>query len=107
MSPENELSLPLQRWRDHTLPSYPDHAHLIEQGCHFAQKYHAKHTVLHASTIELGIAIADYLMMLHADSTAVVAGLLYPIIEHDATLLHRLKEQGDKNVFKLVSGFKN
>lgn len=77
---------------------------LIKHTCQFASKNEEANTPYSLSTLTQGLAMADVMVALHADSYAVSAAIAYPTIFYNATLKDSMLLHLDKTLCKIIAG---
>lgn len=77
---------------------------LIEHTCLFASQHEESNTPYSLSTLTQGLAMADVMVALHADSYAVAAAIAYPAIFFDASLKEVMLLHLDKTLCKIITG---
>ncbi len=102
-SPEINLSPRVMHWIAH-LDRATYNIDVITNACAFASLYENKTTPFLRSTLSQGLAMADVLIALQCDSTAIAAAILYPTIFYQKELAEKLHKSFDTTICKLVLG---
>lgn len=100
----NTLPQQVHHWIEHLDLSQRDHLELIHQACVFASMHEKTDTPFSLSTLIQGLAMADVLLALQCDSTAIAAAIIYPAVFYDKKLTEMLSEKFDHVIYKIITG---
>ena len=102
-SPEINLSPRVAHWIAH-LDRAIYNIDLITHACVFASRHENKNTPFLHSTLSQGLAMADVLIALQCDSSAIAAAILYPTVFYQKELTEKLQKTVDQTIYKLILG---